>query len=68
MYNAYILKQRPIGASSGLHLFPAAQWVQTGPHTAPQNVKFPANVNSLDIYASILHSDELWGALDLVNA
>jgi hypothetical protein len=64
--NAYILKQRSIGASSDLY---PCQWVQirTRPHTAPQNAEFPANVNGLDT-SSILHSDEVKGALSWVDS
>ena len=33
--------------------------IRTGPHTAPQNAEFPANVNGLDITSSTLHSKEV---------
>jgi hypothetical protein len=55
IYNAYILKQRSIGATSEMHLFPAEVGAKyaAGPTEPPQNAKFPANVNDLDLTSSI---------------
>jgi hypothetical protein len=48
--------------------FSLPKWVQIMPHAAPKNAEFQANVTGLDITASILHSDEVQGALNWVNS
>jgi len=70
MYNAYILKQRSIGASSINVPFPCQSGckLRTGPHTAPQDAEFPANVNGLNFISSTLHSGEVLGALNWVDS
>ena len=55
IYNAYILKQSSIGATSE-STFSLPKWVQKS-HWAPQNAECPANVNGLNIKSSILHLD-----------
>ena len=42
--------------------------LRTGPHAAPQNAEFSSIVNGLDIKSSILHSDEVEGALNWVSS
>jgi len=53
-----------------MHLFPAKLGVKyaAGHTEPPQNAKFPANVNDLDITSSVQHSDEVWGALNWVES
>jgi hypothetical protein len=50
IYQAYILKQRSIGAASEMHIFPAKAGANThctGPHAAPHNAKFLVIFNGL---------------------
>jgi len=65
IYNANILKQRSIGETSKMHLFPAMpKWVQNmqNTHRAPQNppgCQILKRYHGLDITSSILYSDEV---------
>jgi len=70
IYNAYILQQEVDRGKFRIVPFPCQRGckIRTGPHTAPQNAEFPANVNGLNITASILHLDEIQGALNWVHS